>query len=81
MAKSATRDYRWGRVKMNSHDVGVVATAAAASTYQWWEPIFSALPDVFQGIIYAGTIVYVVTRAANEVIKFWKSQNERKDNE
>lgn len=74
-------DSHWGQVKMNTHDVGIIVAATTTGTYQWWEPIVASVPDMLQGVVYAGTIIYVVMRATNEVIKFWKSQNERKNEE
>lgn len=73
----ALRSGVWG-FKMNAADYAVVTSGVAAATVQWWEPLIAAVPDLIQGLILAATVTFVVFRAANEVVKFWKTQQERK---
>lgn len=67
--------------KMDAADVTVLTSGVAAATFRWWEPVVAVIPSAAQGLILTGTVVFVLFRAANEVLKFWKSQRDRKENE
>lgn len=60
-------------------DSTVVAAGGLAATSGWWGPMVASVPDVLQGLILVSTVVFVVARAANEVIKFIRTQKGRGD--
>lgn len=64
---------------MTGEDIAVGAASTVALTQPWWGVLFSAIPDVAQGLIVLATVVYVLARAINEVKKFWDPK--RKDSE
>jgi len=64
-----TRTHR-GHVVLSQSDLAVLAAGAAATTSPWWGPLFDWLPYMAQGIIVAATVVFVIVRAINEVMKF-----------
>jgi len=79
MARKATATTTTGaRIGMNGADASVVFIGAATAVYPWWEPLVAAVPDIAQGIILLGTVVYVVARATNEVTKLWREDRRDK---
>lgn len=66
--------------KVSASDGAVVVAGASAATVSWWGPIVDGLPHAAQGIIVAGTVVFVIVRAVNEVTRFirdWRSGGDR----
>lgn len=65
---------------LSASDSAVVVAGASAATVSWWGPIVDGLPSAAQGIIVAGTVVFVIVRAVNEVTRFirdWRNGGDR----
>ena len=58
--------------KVTVEDVAVVGVGVGAATYSWWQPIIEWVPDILQGFVLVGTVVFVAARAVNEVRKLFR---------
>lgn len=63
-------------IHVNTDDVAVGVIAGAAATAQWWAPWFEWLNGAAQGLILAGTVIFVLYRAMNEIKKFYAPKDD-----
>lgn len=71
MRQSYSRVTKRG-LNVTLEDVGVVVAGIAAATFQWWQPMVEWIPDILQGFVLCGTVVFVAARAVNEVRKLFR---------
>lgn len=57
-------------------DVGVLSVATGAATVDYWGEWFAWVPPTLQFIVAAATVIFVVSRAVNEVRKLFRPRNE-----
>lgn len=68
-----------GHRTLAASDVAVVAAGASAITTPLWTPLVEWVPQIAQGMIVAGTLVFVVARAVNEVLKFIRESRAQRE--